>query len=77
MVVLLIVLSLAVAGIGLLMSSQATIGVAFIGGGCLLAVLARIAQAARQHDQLVAALKGEQTIEDSIAAVKRDIAAKS
>jgi hypothetical protein len=41
----LIVLAVCAGVVGLFMASQATVGVAFVGVGCLLAILARIAQA--------------------------------
>lgn len=42
----LVIVALIFGAIGLLLSSQATIGIAIVGLGCLSAVLARIAQAA-------------------------------
>ena len=49
MTVLLVIVALLVAGIGLFMLTQATVGVGLIAGACLLAILARIAQASSQH----------------------------
>jgi len=39
--------------VGLGMISQATLGVGFVAGGCLLAILARMAQADAQHKETV------------------------
>jgi hypothetical protein len=38
---------------GLVFASQATAGVAAIAVGCLLAILARIVQAGRQHEEVM------------------------
>lgn len=47
-----LVLVAALAGVvGLLFSSQATSGVAIVAFACLLAIFARIAQAAHQHQK--------------------------
>lgn len=45
----LIVLAVLAGGLGLLLASQATVGVAVVGFGCLLAILARIVQADHHH----------------------------
>lgn len=55
--VLLLVLALLAAGIGLLSLSQATAGVGMLAGACLLAICARIAQAARQHRDVLRAMQ--------------------
>lgn len=55
MVNLLIVLALISGGAGLLFLSQATTGVGFLAGGCLLGILARLAQAAEYHRQYLTA----------------------
>jgi len=49
MVQLLVIVGLLAGFVGLATMSNATMGVGFIGFGCLLAILARIEQAARQH----------------------------
>lgn len=46
---LLLALGVLLAMAGLLFASQATLGVALVGGACFCAVLARIAQAKRHH----------------------------
>jgi hypothetical protein len=48
----LVVLSLLLAVLGLVLMSQATAGVGIIAFGCLVAILARIAQAGRHHNEL-------------------------
>lgn len=50
----LIVFSAIFGVLGLLFHSEATRGVAFVSLGCLFAILARIAQAKAQHDELLA-----------------------
>ena len=52
MAIVLIVLSLFVAFFGLLTLSNATLGVGVMAGACLLAILARIAQAHQHHREL-------------------------
>lgn len=42
--------------VALIFVSQATLGVMVIGGCCLLAILARIAQASHQHREVMRAL---------------------
>lgn len=42
---------------GAMLLSQATVGLGLIGLGCLIAVLARIAQAERYHKEQLAAAK--------------------
>ena len=49
MSILLIVFALLAGVAGGCYLNQATLGVGLIGGGCLLAILARIAQAHNQH----------------------------
>lgn len=49
---ILILLAIVCAAAGLLFASQATFGVALVGIACLLAILARIAQADRQHKEV-------------------------
>ena len=55
--VVLIILAVLVALVGLVSLSQATLGVGLICGGCLLGVLARIAQAQAQHRDVQEVLK--------------------
>ena len=38
---------------GLFLASQVSLGVAVVGFGCLVAILARMAQARAQHDELL------------------------
>lgn len=45
----LVILAILAGLLGLALASQATLGVALIGAGCLLAILARIAQANEHH----------------------------
>jgi hypothetical protein len=54
MTVVLIILALLAGAVGFALSSQATMGVAIICGACLLAILARVAQASAQHDDVYA-----------------------
>jgi hypothetical protein len=49
LMVVLLIGALGAGGIGLLFLSQATAGVGLLAFGCLLAICARIAQAAGQH----------------------------
>lgn len=49
MVPFLVIVALAAGGLGLVMASEATLGVALIGIGCLVAILARMAQASDHH----------------------------
>lgn len=49
--VLLVVVAVIAGLIGLLFSSEATAGVAIISFACLLAIFARISQAAAQHQK--------------------------
>lgn len=51
MVITLVAVAVVAGGLGLLMLSQATMGVGLIAFGCLCAVLARIEQAANYHSQ--------------------------
>ena len=53
MSILLIVLALLGGIVGGLYLTQITVGVGLIGGACLLAILARIAQARNQHLELM------------------------
>jgi hypothetical protein len=46
---------------GLLASSQASFGAAIVGFACLLAILARIAQADAQQEALIAAMTAART----------------
>lgn len=46
MVVLLVILALLAGAVGLLFTSQATMGVAIVGFACLLGIVARIVQSA-------------------------------
>jgi len=57
MAAFLVILSLVIAFFGLVFSSRATIGMCVIGLACLVAILARIAQAAAQHDAMKATAK--------------------
>ena len=59
MTVLLVVVSLLGAFLGLVFLSQVTSGVGLICGACLLAILARVNQAADHHAQLMKALQDE------------------
>jgi hypothetical protein len=52
MVILLVAMSCLGALMGLVLLSKATVGVGVLCGGCLLAILARIAQASAQHAEL-------------------------
>ena len=45
---------------GLLLASEATVGVAVIGTGCFLAICARIAQAKSQHETLMESLSKQE-----------------
>ena len=56
MAAVLVVVAMLVAFFGFASLSQATMGVGFIGGGCLLAILARIVQASEHQSQLRALL---------------------
>ena len=56
MVVLLVVLACIVAVAGFLSLSEATSGVGILATACLLAILARIAQASSQHAALMRAI---------------------
>ena len=47
----LVIFSILAAAVGLLSLSQATMGVGFMAGACLLAILARIAQASDHQKQ--------------------------
>ncbi len=49
----LVVVALLVGAFGVIASSQATVGVALVGFACLLAVVARIAQAAEATEKRV------------------------
>jgi uncharacterized paraquat-inducible protein A len=60
MAVLLIILAIISAAAGALYVNNATVGVACLAGACLLAILARIAQADRQHAQLMERLAGRE-----------------
>jgi Na+/phosphate symporter len=51
---LLAVLAILIGIIGFLFTSQATLGVAIIGFGCLVAIVGRIQQASAQHKELLA-----------------------
>lgn len=46
---ILLLIAVVAGGVGLLLSSQASLGVSVVGFGCLLAIWARIAQAAGHH----------------------------
>jgi hypothetical protein len=50
MSIVLILLSLAAAGLGVVLLTQATMGVGFIAGACLLGIYARLAQAYEFRD---------------------------
>jgi len=50
--IVLVILAILAGLYGLASLSQATLGVGIICGGCLLAIFARIAQAAQQHKAL-------------------------
>jgi hypothetical protein len=47
---LLVFAALGIGGFGVLLLSNATFGVGMIGLGCLMAILARMAQASHHHD---------------------------
>lgn len=53
--------SLAVLGavLGLILLSQATTGTGILTGACLLGILARMAQAAYQHEQVMRVVHGQ------------------
>jgi len=53
MSILLIIVALLGGFVGAFCLTQATMGVGIICGGCLLAILARIAQACDQHQELI------------------------
>ncbi len=53
MSVFLVIAALLGGFVGIFCLTQATMGVGFICGGCLLAILARIAQAYEQHQELI------------------------
>jgi hypothetical protein len=53
MSVVLVVVSVIAALIGVVSLSNATMGVGFVAGACLLAILARIAQAGEHHRELL------------------------
>ncbi len=53
MVILLVVVAIVVGVIGGLMLTQATLGVGIICAGCLIGILARIAQASGQHEEVI------------------------
>jgi hypothetical protein len=55
MVALLIVLAVVAATLGALQLSSATLGVGLVAIGCTFAILARIAQAAAHHRQVLSA----------------------
>lgn len=57
MSVLLVILSLLVAGVSILFVSEATTGVWMMGGAAVLGILARVAQASAQHGEVMAALR--------------------
>lgn len=59
---ILVLLSMLAGGGGLLLLSQATLGVGIICGGCLLAILARMAQAAHQHRELIRKLESASVV---------------
>lgn len=54
--VILVIFACIVAMLGLLLMSQATAGVGVIGVACLLAILARLAQAQHHHQEAMRAL---------------------
>jgi len=58
--IFLVLFALAAGVWGYLNLTQATVGVGWIGLGCLLAVLARVAQAAVYHKELMDTLRGIQ-----------------
>lgn len=53
----LVILALLAAVVGGLTMSQVSAGVGVLAGACLLAILARMAQASRQHRELVSLLR--------------------
>jgi len=75
---LLVILAVIAGFLGLLMASQATVGVAVGGFGCMLAILARIAEAHEQHryahraEMAADRERMNQQYRDSVAAVKAD-----
>lgn len=58
--VLCLIAAILAALVGLASISQATTGAVFMAGACFWAVLARIAQAGRQHKQVMRALAERQ-----------------
>ena len=59
-VTLLLALGIVAIIAGLLLTSQATVGVAVIGTGCFLAICARIDQAQSQHETLMKSLSRQE-----------------
>jgi hypothetical protein len=57
MAAILIILAIVAVGIGFLELSQATMGVGILAIGCLMGILARIAQASAHHKELTEKLE--------------------
>lgn len=70
-VVALVVLAVLGLVAGLLTLSQATVGVGAVGAACLFAIFARMAQANRQHQQLVDTLRAAAGLDQPPAAPAR------
>ena len=62
MTVVLVVLARLGALVGFVFASQATMGVAILAAACLLAILARIAQASSHHDELKRMLREQRRL---------------
>jgi len=56
---LLVALAIIAAVIGFFLLSQATMGVGIVGLGCLAGILARIAQAHEQHQEMMKTMLGK------------------
>lgn len=50
--ILLVIVAVAMAGLAVLFLSQATAGVGLVGGGCLIGILARMAQASAHQGEI-------------------------
>lgn len=59
MVVLLLILAILALAAGFMFLSQATLGVGVIAAGCFLAIVARIAQAAKHQEELKRMLEAQ------------------
>lgn len=63
--ILLLLAGVVACGIGALSLSQATMGVGFIGGGCFLAIWARVIQAGVHHREIAKAMSAARTIDSA------------